>query len=168
MVDIRVPQTVPLPGINNPIVEKSTGLAAKAWYLFFETMRTRSGGDIDKVNEAFTGLDVKVDTSTEVQAGGGLSGGGALTGNVSLAVDAASIAGNGLSGTGSVLDALQDTGWTTSTGTPAKGAYVAYAGQTISVGFVQAEAQTTDDGVKALAARVIALEAALRANGAID
>lgn len=149
MVGIRVPQDVPLPGINQPMVDKVTGLASKAWYMFFETMRTRSGGDLDKVNDAFTGLDAKVNATTQVIAGNGLSGGGNLSANVTIA-------------------ALEDVGWTASTGTPAKGAYAAYAGQTVSVGYVQAEAQTTDNAVKALAARVIALEAALRANGGIN
>jgi hypothetical protein len=42
------------------------------------------------------------------------------------------------------------------TGTPSKGALAAYAGQTVSVAYVQAEAQATDDALKALAARVAA------------
>lgn len=60
-----------------------------------------------------------------------------------------------------------DTGWTAATGTAAKGAYATYAGQTAGVAYVQAEAQATDDAVKALSQRFLALEQACRAKGII-
>lgn len=168
MVAQNIPQQVAFPSITTPAIDRQSGLLTKVWYMFLETLHTRSGGDIDKVNDAFVGLDGKVNTTTQVIAGDSLTGGGTLDADITLDFDAAAAAGNGLSGAAGVIDALQDTGWTASTGTPAKGAYAAYAGQTVSAAYVQAEAQATDDAVKALAARVIALEAALRANGAID
>lgn len=149
MVALKIPQDVAMPAASVPPVEKGSQLFTRTWYMFFETLRTRSGGDIDKVNDAVTGLDLKVDASTEIVLGNGLTGGGNLTVNVDIA-------------------ALQDTGWTSATGTPNKGAYAVYAGQTVSVAYVQAEAQSTDDAVKAVSARLLAIEEALRANGAID
>lgn len=61
-----------------------------------------------------------------------------------------------------------DTGWTAATGTAAKGAYASYAGQDVSAAYVEAEAQATDDAVKALSQRLIALETAMREIGGID
>lgn len=136
-----------MPSWQEPVLDGKR--FAKAWYVLLETLRIRSGGDGDKANTALTGLDVKVDATTQVIAGSGLTGGGALTGNVTLV-------------------AKQNTGWTASTGTPAKGAYAVYVGQTVSAGYVQAEAQATDNAIKALAQRVKALEDAMRANQGID
>lgn len=62
----------------------------------------------------------------------------------------------------------QETGWTTSSGTPNKGAFAAYAGQTASVGYVQAEAQATDNAAKAASQRLKAVEDALRTHGLIN
>lgn len=63
---------------------------------------------------------------------------------------------------------LQDAGWTASTGAANKGAYATYAGHACSVVYVQAEAQATDDAVKAVSQRLKAIEDALRANGGIN
>jgi hypothetical protein len=61
-----------------------------------------------------------------------------------------------------------DTGWTAATGMAAKGAYTSYVGQNMSAAYVETEAQETDDAVKALSQRVVALEQALRNLGGID
>lgn len=59
----------------------------------------------------------------------------------------------------------RETGWTIGSGTPNKGAFAAYAGQTASVGYVQAEAQATDNAAKAASQRLLAVEQALRTHG---
>jgi hypothetical protein len=62
----------------------------------------------------------------------------------------------------------KQTGWTAATGTAAKGAYATYAGQTVSAAYVQAEAQATDNAVKAISQRFKALEDDLRTAGVIN
>lgn len=62
----------------------------------------------------------------------------------------------------------QEIGWTAATGTPNKGAYATYAGQTTSANYVQAEAQATDDATKANSQRIKAIEDALRTHGLIN
>lgn len=62
----------------------------------------------------------------------------------------------------------QDTGWTAATGTANKGAYAAYAGQTIGAPPTQAQVQALDNAVVALSQRVVAIETALRTHGLID
>jgi hypothetical protein len=62
----------------------------------------------------------------------------------------------------------QETGWTAATGTPNKGAYATYAGQTVSASYDQAEAQATDDATKANSQRIKAIEDALRTHGLIN
>lgn len=59
------------------------------------------------------------------------------------------------------------TGWTAATGTANKGAYASYAGQTVSAAYVQAEAQQTDDALKALSRRFYSLETDLTSHGLI-
>jgi hypothetical protein len=49
------------------------------------------------------------------------------------------------------------TGWGAASGTLSRAAYTAYAGQTVSAAYVQAEAQATDDAVKLLSQTVAAL-----------
>lgn len=149
-----------LPAINVPIIERSTGMCSDAWYRYFETLRNRTGGDTDLINENATTIEqvnanvtvlntTKANKSVVLTAGNGLDGGGDLS----------------LSRT---FDAKKDTGWTASTGTPSKGAYATYAGHTASAGYVQAEAQATDNAVKAASQRLKAVEDALRANESID
>lgn len=60
------------------------------------------------------------------------------------------------------------TGWTAGTGTANKAAFATYAGQTVSAGYVQAEAQATDDAAKANSQRIKAIEDALRTHGLIN
>jgi hypothetical protein len=62
----------------------------------------------------------------------------------------------------------RETGWTASTGVANKGAYATYAGQTMSAGYVQAEAQALDDAVKAVSERLKALEDKDRTHGLIN
>jgi hypothetical protein len=61
----------------------------------------------------------------------------------------------------------QGAAWTAATGTEARTALAAYAGQTISAAYVQAEVQAIDDAVKALGQHVAALINDLRGNGAL-
>ena len=49
------------------------------------------------------------------------------------------------------------TGWGAASGTLSRAAYASYAGQTVSVAYVAAEAQATDDAVKLLSKTVAAL-----------
>ena len=62
----------------------------------------------------------------------------------------------------------QETGWTAGTGTANKAAFATYAGQNVSAGYVEAEAQATDDAVKANSQRIKAIEDALRTHGLIN
>jgi hypothetical protein len=61
----------------------------------------------------------------------------------------------------------RNTGWTAGTGTPNKGAFAAYGGAAMSVGYVQAEAQATNDAARDASKRLLAVEQALLAHGLI-
>lgn len=61
----------------------------------------------------------------------------------------------------------QGAAWTAATGTEARTALAAYAGQTVSNPPTQAEVQAIDDAVKALGQHVVALINDLRGNGAL-
>lgn len=63
--------------------------------------------------------------------------------------------------------AARITGWGTPTSTLARTTFATYAGQTHSVGYVQAEAQALDDHVKILSQRLGALITDIIAHGAI-
>jgi hypothetical protein len=71
------------------------------------------------------------------------------------------------SGGNKVVGARQ-TGWTASTGTPARGAFAAAAAGTASATYVQAELQGALNRIAALEARLIAAEADLRSFGIIN
>lgn len=58
----------------------------------------------------------------------------------------------------------QTTAWTAATGTEARTALAAYAGQTVSNPPTQAEMQTLDDAVKAMSQHLVALINDLRGN----
>ena len=62
----------------------------------------------------------------------------------------------------------KQTGWTASTGTPARGAFAAAAAGTASATYVQAEANAALTRIAALEARLIALEADARTFGVIN
>jgi hypothetical protein len=141
--------------ISAPLIDGASGLATPQFYRWLgqvQLILNPEGADT-----VFTFQQQQVQNTDDIatikawnlKTGNGLQGGGALSSGLTIA-------------------ALQDTGWTPATGTANKGAYAAYAGQTVSATYTQTEAQATDDAVKALAARVIALEEALRANGAIN
>jgi hypothetical protein len=149
-----------------PISEAITGgqYLNPAWYAFFETLRHRTGGDNDNVqgaNDAAGSAQSSADAAAE-------------NANTRAPKSLTISFGNGLSGSDHdlsgdfTIDTLKDLGWTASTGTPSKGAYATYAGQVVSVGYVQAEAQATDNAVKAVSQRLKAIEDALRANEAIN
>lgn len=63
---------------------------------------------------------------------------------------------------------LQDTGWTTATGFSDKGVYAVYAGTAIGNPPTQAQVQAMDAELVKQSKRMVALEEALRAVGAID
>lgn len=69
---------------------------------------------------------------------------------------------------GTKVVGAREAGWTAGTGTANKGAFATYAGQAVSAAYVQAEAQATDDAVKAQSQRIKALEDCLRAHGLIN
>jgi hypothetical protein len=61
----------------------------------------------------------------------------------------------------------QTAAWTAATGTEARTALAAYAGQTISNPPTQAEVQTLDDAVKAIGQHLVALINDAKANGTL-
>ena len=61
----------------------------------------------------------------------------------------------------------QGAAWTAATGTEARTALAAYAGQTVSNPPTQAEVQAIDDAVKAISQHVVALINDLKGNGAL-
>lgn len=69
---------------------------------------------------------------------------------------------------GTKVVGARETGWTAGSGSALKGAFAAYAGQNVSVGYVEAEAQATDDAAKNASQRVKAIEDALRTHGLIN
>lgn len=155
MADQSIPVDVTLPPIDQPLFDRASGFITEPWYRFFETLRDRSGGDIDAVDAnkvATSQVGDKVDETNEqvaqlkeneVIAGRGLEGGGTLAAGVRI-------------------DAKQQAGWVLSTGagdrvTP----YVQYASP------AQAELQAVSVALAALSARYVALEAAVYANEGI-
>lgn len=157
--------SVSLPQINKPIHTKD-GYCDPDWYRFFETLQNRTGGTNDLVaasastanaahalastaknglSDTIVNLQDRASKETVINAGAGLEGGGDLSGDSTLSV-------------------IQDTGWTPGTGTSNKGAFAAYGGATMSGGYVQAEAQATNDAVKAASQRILAIEQALLHN----
>jgi hypothetical protein len=69
---------------------------------------------------------------------------------------------------GTKVVGARQTGWTASTGTPARGAFAAAAAGTASAGYVQAELQAALDRIAALEARLIAVETDIRTHGLIN
>ncbi|MBV8594164.1 MAG: hypothetical protein JOZ27_07690 [Caulobacteraceae bacterium] len=62
----------------------------------------------------------------------------------------------------------RQTGWTAGSGTANKGAFAAYAGQTLGAAYSQSAAQATDNAAMANAQRILAIEQALRNHGLIN
>ena len=69
---------------------------------------------------------------------------------------------------GTKVVGAQATGWTAGTGTANKATFATYNGATMSAGYVQAEAQATNDAAKNASQRVKAIEDALRTHGLIN
>lgn len=150
-----------LPAINVPISETETGLPTTVFYRFIETLFKRTGGvngdrtasvevRLTQAEDDIDALDVaKADKSVTITAGNGLTGDHNLS-------------------SGFTIDAVQNTGWTTGTGTENKGAYATYTAPTISNPPTQIEVQALADALQAATRRILALEAALRSNGAIN
>lgn len=69
---------------------------------------------------------------------------------------------------GTKVVGARETGWSVGTGTANKGAFATYTGQDVSAAYVEAEAQATDDAVKANSQRIKAIEDMLRAHGLMN
>ena len=78
------------------------------------------------------------------------------------------VGGAGYAVNGTKVIGARETGWTAGTGTANKAAFATYAGQNVSAGYVEAEAQATDDAAKANSQRIKAIEDALRTHGLIN
>ena len=81
-------QALPQPDFSRPATDGRGFLTGwfKAWV---NAMDARAGGRFDKVEDAHATAIAAAPQSTQVVAGGGLQAGGALTGNVGLALYAA-------------------------------------------------------------------------------
>lgn len=149
------PVTVTLPRITDPVVDPKTGMVNEGWYRYFETLLARTGGDVDAIEGAATGIAETQEQVAQLQentitAGRGLEGGGLITDGVELRTK-------------------QDGGWVASTGAGNKVTpYVQYVAVAASAAYVQAEATATRTAVAALSARYVALEKALIATEALD
>ena len=116
-------------------------------------------GLIDSANSSWNAFGAGIITVVkDFPAGNAYTG---LQANGKLNVNALTVQGDQVVG-------ARDTGWTAATGTPAKGAYATYAGQTISNPPTRIQVQNADNAVKALSQRFKALEDAARAHGLID
>lgn len=69
---------------------------------------------------------------------------------------------------GTQVVGAQQTGWTAGTGTPAKGAFAAYAGQTWGASYSESVAQAADNAIAAASQRLLAIEQALATHGLIN
>jgi len=76
-------QAVPRPNFGLPFVDKDGTLAGWA-QVFVQSLWSRTGGSVDKVEAASALAGAAVPRTTEVVAAGGLQAGGALSGNVGL------------------------------------------------------------------------------------
>jgi hypothetical protein len=76
---------VNIPPWQLPMVD-AAGKITTPWQSWLSQMFDRSGGTVDKVDAAHTAALDAVPQSTEVVAGGGLQIGGALGGNVAVAL----------------------------------------------------------------------------------
>ncbi len=115
---------------------------------------------------------------TDARARSALSGSGGVsynsgTGAITLTAGAPTwdVSGNltatSFNVSGSKVVGARATGWGAASGTLSRSAYASYAGQAVSAAYVQAEAQATDDAVKALSRLVAALITDLTAHGLI-
>ncbi|HEY5289795.1 MAG TPA: hypothetical protein VIJ59_07150 [Caulobacteraceae bacterium] len=82
-------QAVPTLNIGEAIVEPKSGRPTDYFFRAWQALTARTGGESDKVDAAHALASGAVPQGTEVIAGGGLQVGGALGGNVGLALYAA-------------------------------------------------------------------------------
>ncbi|MGH7017860.1 MAG: hypothetical protein ACRED8_12370, partial [Caulobacteraceae bacterium] len=78
--------SVPLLRYDEPIVDPGTGKLTRRAFAALSGLRVRTGGDSDKVDQAFQIASAAVPQSTEVVASGGLKGGGPLNANAGIAL----------------------------------------------------------------------------------
>jgi hypothetical protein len=92
-------QPVPNPPFGVPLVDRA-GFMTSAWRIYEQAKFLHLGGKTDKVEAAHLTAIAAVPKTTEVVAGGGLQIGGALAGNVGLALYRGKVAVAGLPTTG--------------------------------------------------------------------
>ena len=73
------------PPFSQPLTDRD-GLMARVWQAWFAAMFNRSGGATDKIEAAHAAALAAVPQTTEVVAGSGLHAGGALGGNIAVAL----------------------------------------------------------------------------------
>jgi len=78
-------QSIPAPNFGQPIVNPD-GTASRWFQTWITGAYQRLGGSVDKVDAAAATAGAAVPQATEVVAGSGLQAGGALNGNVGLAL----------------------------------------------------------------------------------
>lgn len=152
---------VSLPRMDLPVVDPKSGLVNEEWYRYFDSLRERTGGDMDAVdgNSVYTS---EVDDKTN-----------AVQQEVTDLKENEVIAGRGLEGGGKISDGIeiqakQDGGWTPSTGAGDKVApYTQYTYTSASVAYAQAEANAVRQALADLSARFVALEKGLTLTEAI-
>lgn len=101
---------------------------------------------------------VATQSASAVSFTGGTINGAVIGGTTPAAITGTTInATSAFQKSGTQVVAARKTGWGSPAGTLDRSAYTAYAGATMSVGYVQAEAQATNDAVRNLARVVAAL-----------
>jgi len=118
---------------------------------------TEIGGTLEFVTTDVTGASEDIDLVVKLMAGGAAA---AEALRVKLGTPALHLAGTKVVG-------ARVTGWTAATGTATRTTYATYAGQTVSVGYTQAEVQAIDNHVKVLSERLKAVIDDLIAHGLI-
>jgi hypothetical protein len=77
---------VPAPDFKTALVDPATGVLTRYGYALVSALFNRTGGADDKVEAAHALAGAAVPRGTEVVGGGGLQNGGALGGNVAVAL----------------------------------------------------------------------------------
>lgn len=129
--------------------------------LFLDERELRSLGMSEPNIATFRALTEFVDTQNQLaEAQATLADQGDAIDAANTDITAANTAINALDARIDAYDALAPFVRQDQTAAPS---YSAYAGQTVSAGYVQAEAQATDDAAKALGTALVALVTALQA-----
>ena len=143
-----------IPPINQPVFDRTSMLMTEPWYRFLETLRDRTGGDVDAVEGANQSASQANDDVADLRANAIIAGRG--------------LEGGGASGDGVRIDALQDDGWTASTGAGDKASpFAPYPVVTASATYDPVQVQDLMAALRALSLRYVALEAAMFANESI-